>query len=365
MRNLIYIGACCSLALAACGIYRDPGDAYSYDTPVAAGQELEPIGGNRFTFSDGQDIVGQVQLVRAHYEDTFVDFARAYGLGFDDLVATNPDVDPWLPGEGTLIVLPTQYVLPLAPRRGIVLNLAAKRLFYYPPVADGEPRVVETFPIGIGRAGWATPTGATTIVSMARDPVWFVPQSVRDEHRAAGDPLPRRVPPGPDNPLGRYALGLGFPGYLIHGTNKPAGVGMRVSHGCIRLYPEDIEHIFGQVGIGTPVRIVNQPYLFGWRDSNLYLEAHAPLDEDNRQWLDQLLAMAQSSRGISGGTAPVIDAAQLNRIAGDRLGYPVPVGSDGSGPAARDVRLVTNILARDDASTPAGSAEPEGDIAVN
>jgi len=147
MRKSAVTATCCIFALTACSNYQDSGFDNTYAVSVPAGQELPPIGGNRFTFTEGQDIVGQVQVVRAHYEDTFVDFARAYGLGYDDLVAANPEVDPWLPGEGTLIVLPTQFVLPLAPRRGIVLNIASKRLFYYPQVADGELRVVETFPI--------------------------------------------------------------------------------------------------------------------------------------------------------------------------------------------------------------------------
>lgn len=357
MRNFLAVGICSLLLLSACSDYSEFGsvarldDEYdAYDAPIPAGPEHAPIGGNRFTFTDGQDVVGQVQVVTARYEDTFVDFARAYGLGYDDLVDANPDVDPWLPGEGISVVLPTRFILPLAPRQGIVLNIAAKRLFYYPPAIDGEPRVVETFPIGIGRSGWATPTGVTSIVSRARDPVWFVPKSVRAERLAAGDPLPRQVPPGPDNPLGRYALGLGFPGYLIHGTNKPAGVGMRVSHGCIRLYPEDIEHLFSQVRVGTPVRIVNQPYLFGWHDNRLYLEAHAPLDDDEREWRDRLLPMARSSLVESGSADPSIDEQRLYRIADDQRGIPVPVGrrDDAAGYALRDVRRVVNILAGND-----------------
>lgn len=347
-----FIAALVMASLGACGTF----DAVVFDDDIAgtvAGPELAPIGANRFTFVEGQDVVGQVQIVRARYADTFVDFARAYGLGYDDLVAANPGVDPWLPGEGTAIVLPTRYVLPLAPRHGIVLNVAAKRLFWYPPVADGEPRIVETFPVGIGRAGWSTPTGTTTVVSKARDPVWYVPQSVREEHRAAGDPLPRQVPPGPDNPLGRHVLGLGIAGYLIHGTNKPAGVGMRVSHGCVRLFPEDIEYVYERVPVGTPVRIVNQPMLFGRDGDEWYLEAHAPLAEDERPWADMLLPMARSSLVDSDSRGPALDAARLHRIAGDELGYPLPVHRRRVADAfdARHVRRVVNILPDD---APAG-----------
>ncbi|MFQ5634494.1 MAG: L,D-transpeptidase family protein, partial [Gammaproteobacteria bacterium] len=240
-------------------------------------EELPPIVGGRYELESRQEVIGELQVVHSDQEDTFVDIARAYGLGYDELIAANPTVDPWLPGADTPVVLPTRFILPRAPREGLVLNIAAKRLFYYPPAGEGQPQTVETYPIGIGRAGWATPTGATTVITKARDPIWYVPASVRREHREAGDPLPRQVPPGPDNPLGSRVLGLGIPGYLIHGTNKPAGVGMRVSHGCVRLFPENIEHLYDRVEIGTPVRIVNQPYLFGRDGDDLLFEAHAPL----------------------------------------------------------------------------------------
>ena len=365
MRSFAVMAACCMFALSGCSHNQGSGFDQSYDDPVTVSmdRELPPISGNRFTITQGQDVVGQVQIVRARYEDTFVDFARAYGLGYDELVAANPDVDPWLPGKGTLIVLPTQYVLPAAPRQGIVLNVASKRLFYYPPAVDGELPVVVTFPTGIGRTGWATPTGDTSVVARIPDPIWFPPQSVREEHLAAGDPLPRRVPPGPDNPLGRYAISLGIPGYLIHGTNKPAGVGMRVSHGCVRLYPEDIEYLFGKVSIGTPVRIVNQPYLFGWLDARLYFEAHAPLDEDDRVWSELLLPMSRSSKVESGSTFPDVNERRLHEIAGYERGFPVPVDRPGAGAdySARHVRLVMNILADGDSD----NAEPVRDSVVN
>ncbi len=353
--NANAIAAFVMLSLGACGHF-DGGAVDDGGLVPEQGPELAPLGANRFTFVAGQDVVGQVQVVRARYTDTFVDFARAYGLGYDDLVAANPGIDPWLPGAGTAIVLPTRYVLPLAPRRGIVLNVAAKRLFWYPPVADGEPQVVETFPVGIGRAGWSTPTGTTTVVSKARDPIWYVPRSVREEHRAAGDPLPRQVPPGPDNPLGRHVLSLGIAGYLIHGTNKPAGVGMRVSHGCVRLFPEDIAYVYDHVPVGTPVRIVNQPVLFGWDGDELYLEAHAPLDEDNRPWAEMLLPMARSSLVGTDDRRPALDDARLLRIAGDELGYPLRVQRRRVDDAfdARDVRYVVNILPGDAPAEPAG-----------
>ena len=195
-----------------------------------------------------------------------------------------PGVDPWLPGVGREVVVPTQFVLPAAPHEGVVVNVAAMRIFYYPPHKKGEPQIVYTHPIGIGRVGWKTPEGTTKIVSRQKDPVWVVPKSVRAEHLEDGEKLPGVVPAGPDNPLGQYAFRLGWPSYLIHGTNKPYGVGMRSSHGCMRLYPEDIAVFFDLIPIGTKVTIVNQPYLFGWRDGTLYLQAYAVMEDDSRDW---------------------------------------------------------------------------------
>lgn len=272
-------------ALSACAIFEPPSypDA---STAVEAARPMlrdpaEPQDKNRFELGyDGQSVVGEPQVVMVEGDNTLSDLAREYGLGYDEIIAANPDVDPWLPGIGTKVLLPTQYVLPPDPREGVVLNIASKRLFWFPPVTAGEPIVVYTFPIGIGRVGWETPLGETIVVAKAKDPNWYVPPSVRQEHAEMGDPLPAVVPPGPDNPLGGYVLKLDMPGYLIHGTNQPYGVGMRVSHGCIRLYPENIEYLFPKVATGTRVTIINEPYLIGERDGELFFEAHAPLEDD-------------------------------------------------------------------------------------
>ena len=227
-----------------------------------------------FELKEGQDVIGEPQVIEARYEDTFVSLARTHNVGFEALRRANPGVDAWLPGAGTPIVLPTQYVLPRAPRQGVVVNLPELRLYYFP---DGDGRRVITHPISIGRMDWGTPLGRTTVIGKARNPAWYPPQSIRDEHAARNEPLPAVVPPGPDNPLGAHKLQLERPGYLIHGTNKPSGVGMRVTHGCIRMFPEDIEALFEMVEPGTPVYIVNQPYKLGWGEEGLYLEAHLPL----------------------------------------------------------------------------------------
>ncbi|MGB5163954.1 MAG: L,D-transpeptidase family protein [Woeseiaceae bacterium] len=227
---------------------------------------------------EGFDVIGAVTTITARHEDTLVDIARRHGLGYQDIVRANPDVNPWVPGEGTEVVLPTRFVLPPGPRKGLVLNLAEYRMYYFPVPRDGEPALVMTYPISIGRMDWETPLGNTSVVAMARDPAWYPPQSVRDEHAADGDPLPRVVPAGPNNPLGTRAIRLGLPGYLIHGTNRPAGVGMRVSHGCIRMLPEDIEFLFELVGVKTPVRIINEPIKIGWEGDTLVMEAHPVLE---------------------------------------------------------------------------------------
>ena len=226
----------------------------------------------------GDDVVGAITVVTARYEDTLLDIARRHGLGYEDIVRANPDVDTWLPGEGTEVVLPTRFVLPPGSRRGIILNLAEYRLYYFPKPKDGERGVVMTYPISIGRMDWETPLGKTTIIQKVTNPAWYPPASIRAEHAADGNPLPRIVPAGPQNPLGKHAMRLGLPGYLIHGTNRPAGVGMRVTHGCVRMYPEDIGFLFGQVALNMPVRIINEPVKLGWDGDMLVMEAHRVLD---------------------------------------------------------------------------------------
>jgi len=230
----------------------------------------------------GSDVIGEMRTVETGQRDTLLDVARANGLGYEEITNANPGVDAWLPGAGTAVVLPKRRLLPQAPREGIVINLPEHRLYWFPPVTMGERPIVWTFPVSIGKMDWNTPLGTTRIVSKIKDPTWSPPPSVREEHARRGDLLPAIVPAGPDNPLGRFAMRLGIPGgaYLIHGTNRPAGVGMQVTHGCMRLYPEDIERLFDMVPINTPVQIVNQPYKWGWHDGELLIEVHPPLQED-------------------------------------------------------------------------------------
>jgi L,D-transpeptidase ErfK/SrfK len=229
---------------------------------------------------DGESVIGRIEYAIARHEDTLLDIGRRYSVGYEEMVAANPGVNAWVPGEGTRVLVPTRFVLPDTPREGLVVNLPEHRIYYYPRPRAGEPAEVVTYAISVGKMDWKTPLGLTRVVDKKVRPVWYPPESVRNEHEAEGRPLPKIVPAGPDNPLGEYAMRLGIPGgaYLIHGTNRPAGVGMQVTHGCIRMYPEDIEELFPKVAVNTPVRIVHQPYKMGWLADTLYLEIHTPLD---------------------------------------------------------------------------------------
>ena len=238
------------------------------------------VNATTFTLADeATRVVGHNLIVYSHKEDTLLDIARRFDIGYSEIVDANPNLDPWLPGTGKRVLVPNRFILPDVPHKGIVINLAEMRLYYYPKKGKGQRQKVITHPIGVGRKGWTTPLGKTRIIQKKKDPTWTPPASILAEHLEKGDPLPKVVPAGPDNPLGAYAMRLGMPGYLLHGTNRPFGVGMRVSHGCIRLFPEDIEHLFGIVAVNTPVEIVYQPYKSALDKGILYLEAH-PVQED-------------------------------------------------------------------------------------
>jgi L,D-transpeptidase ErfK/SrfK len=321
------------------------------EAPPAPPPLPTPTATHKAEIQEGSDIVGYVQRTVVGKEDTLPDIARRFDVGYEEMVTANPGVDPWLPGAGKEVVVPTQFVLPAAPREGVVVNVAAMRIFYYPPHKKGEPQIVYTHPIGIGRVGWKTPEGTTKIVSRQRDPVWVVPKSVHDEHAEDGEILPPVVPAGPDNPLGAYMFRLQWPSYLIHGTNKPYGVGMRSSHGCIRLYPEDIAVFFDMIPIGTKVTVVNQPYLFGWRDGTLYLQAYEVMEDDSRDWsknrkvlLAKLLNPKQRKKIADHDND--IDWQRVGDLAHSPRAVPVPVtgGLGGIDAVLSQSTLVANTL---------------------
>jgi L,D-transpeptidase ErfK/SrfK len=311
----------------------------------------KPTATHRFDIDANTEIVGYVQKTVVGKDDTLPDIARRFDVGYEELLLANPGVDPWLPGVGREVVVPTQFILPAAPHEGVVVNVAAMRIFYYPPHKKGEQQIVYTHPIGIGRVGWKTPEGTTKIISRTKDPVWVVPKSVRDEHAEDGEKLPAIVPAGPDNPLGQYMFRLSWPSYLIHGTNKPYGVGMRSSHGCMRLYPEDIAVFFDLIPIGTKVTVVNQPYLFGWLDGTLYLQPYAVMEDDSRDWgknRKRLLAHLLNPRvrkEISDQNND-IDWQRVGDLAHSPRAVPVPVtgGGDGIDAVVSQSLLVDNVL---------------------
>jgi L,D-transpeptidase ErfK/SrfK len=234
-----------------------------------------------FPLPEESNMVGEVYTVTATNEDTLLDIAQAHNVGYEEIRMANPDTSLWVPGEGTEVTIPGQFILPDEERTGIVINVAELRLYYYPEVGDGETPRVETYPIGIGRDAYNTPLGITETTMRLENPAWYPPESIRREAAERGDPAPAVVPPGADNPLGRYAILLDIPGYLIHGTNQPDGIGMRASRGCIRMHPDDIESVFWRVPVGTQVNIIDSPIKVGWDASSKgYVQAFTATDEN-------------------------------------------------------------------------------------
>ncbi|MGP8034418.1 MAG: L,D-transpeptidase family protein [Steroidobacteraceae bacterium] len=273
---------------------------------VAAALMALPAGASVLPLpADGSAVVGDDNTITTVYEDTLPDLAHRYSLGYYEIIRANPGVDVWLPGAGKSVVLPGRRILPTGPREGIVVNLPEHRLYYYPkPRNAHEQPVVITYPISVGKMDWRTPLGETRVIAKIRHPAWYPPESIRKEHAANDDPLPKVVPAGPDNPLGDFALRLaaGNGEYMIHGTNNPTAVGMSVTHGCIRMYPEDVAALFPLVSVGTRVWLVNEPVKVAWVDGKLLLEAHPPVDDEGQSVepdLDLLSKLLDQALGAS------------------------------------------------------------------
>lgn len=273
----------------------------------------------------GESVIGEVVALPGERRDTLSDIARRYNVGWDAIRQANPGVDAWMVDRDVAIILPTQYILPAAPREGIVLNLAEMRVYYYPPAKAGQPREVVTYPASIGRMDWRTPLGATKIVRKAENPVWNPPASIKREHAEKGDFLPDSVPAGDDNPLGRHALYLGHAGYLIHGTNRPYGIGMRVTHGCVRLYPEDVEALFKRVPVGTKVSMLDAPFKAGWKDNVLHVEAHPAFNEEAEPEAHKDISPVRQVvlDAVRGQPHSAIDWTEIELIARQATGVPV------------------------------------------
>ena len=287
-------------------------------------QLATPVAAAEFPLAADGKAIGAIAFYDTRPSDTLMDVARSYDLGFTQLMATNRGINPWMPPIGTRITLPNVYLLPNVPHEGIVIDLAAQRLYYFPPGKS----TVETYPIGIGVIGATTPVGTSRVTAKVANPTWYPPPSIRAERPE----LPQSIPPGPDNPLGAYALYLGWPAYRIHGTHKPDGVGRNVSHGCIRLYPEDIERLFHEVAVGTEVRVVNDDVRMAWIGDDLFVEAHPTKEQSDELDIEYRLTptappadLDMRVAAVAGDQIRRVDRSIVRRVAVERSGIPTRV----------------------------------------
>jgi len=280
-----------------------------------------------YSLAPGQDVVGEIQTTHSRYEDTFLILADKFDVAYQELIAANPGIDAWVPGANTQITIPSRYVLPSGPREGIVINLPELRIYYFSK--DGKQ--VYTYPIAIGTEETPTPLFSGHVTTKAANPTWYVPDSIYEKHMMAGTPIPHVVPAGEANPLGKYALHLTLAGYLIHGTNKPNSVGQRISNGCIRLYPKDIQELFSVVTPGAPVRIVNEPVKVGWDNGTLLLETHPPLSEDGMAEEDEMNTAIQEIKTATIGHPAQVELATVEKLIRARSGIPAAIGEGNDG----------------------------------
>lgn len=280
-------------------------------------------------------------------DETLLDVARRFNLGQMEIVRLNPDLDRWNVKKGSVVRLSNRHILPDSPREGITLNIAEYRMYYYLPTQDGMPPQVMTFAHGVGRQDWKTPLGKTSVARKVKDPSWHPPESIRREHAAMGDPLPEIVPPGPHNPLGQHALYLNLPGeYRIHGTDidKIYGIGMQITHGCVRMYPEDIEQLHNAVSVGTPVYIVKQPVKVGWLENMLYVEAHPDLEGEEMSYEQRYALTTQLIQKANNGIMPEVNQAQLEDALRKLTGDPVAIFERVELPPSENTVIDTQVV---------------------
>lgn len=300
-----------------------------FDTKVSAGKpyvvvaDRDPV--------QARSVIGSARFYQVQPKDTFLDIARYYDLGYNEIAEANPGLDPWIPPPGQIMLLPTEWVLPDTEYRGVVVNIPEMRLFYFHPVANGTI-MVTTFPVGLGRDDWRTPQGKFRIRGKTVNPRWVLPESIKEEHRRDGKPAPDFIAGGaPDNPLGKYRLELTLPLYGIHGTDIPWGVGMQVSHGCVRLYPEDIERLFPTVPVGTPGEFVYQPVKVGSREGRIYVEVHKDIYGQSPGPYREALRLIDKF-----GWRSRVDRDRLERAVMEQSGVAIDVTLDGEGDDLQD-----------------------------
>ena len=318
------------VAVALAGCVKEPVVPLPPPPPKVAAPTRPPSPGPQLVFelAPQQQVVGQTQLTHVQGDETLLDIGRRFHLGYEEMEWANRGIDVWVPGDGHEVVLPVAKILPDAPHSGLVANVAARRLFHFlPPDASGKQRVV-SYPIGIGREEYPTPVGTTHIIRKRAFPDWRVPASVRQAHALRGDPLPAVVPGGPDNPIGTHVLDLGWPTYVIHSTNKPYGTGLRVTHGCLQLYPEDITRLYDHTDVGAELTVVDQPILAGWQGDQLLLEVHKPLQEHamTPSAAEAVAAVAiRKALAAHGRGEDDIDWERVRAYVQLQAGYPLPI----------------------------------------
>lgn len=301
------------LACSLLSIVGGPAYATTYPLPENSGDTVV------MQYPDG------VALTQAEQDETLLDVARRFLFGQTEVVRINPDMDRWKIKKGEIVRLPNKRILPDTPHKGITLNISEYRMYVYPP---DQPGTVMSFAHGIGRQDWKTPLGLTKVSRKVKDPSWHPPESIRREHAAMGDPLPVVVPPGPHNPLGAYALYLALPGeYRIHGTDidKIYGIGMQITHGCVRMYPEDIEKLYNATPVGTPVYIVKQPIKVGWLDNMLYIEAHPDLEGEEMSQDERYAVALNLIQKANNNELPEFDQKILNEVLAKLDGEPMAI----------------------------------------
>ena len=326
MQNLFRISCGALAAVLALGL-AGAAQAREWNEDVF---QKKPTTGRPYLAVPGHDpdksstVIGSVRFYQVQAKDTFLDIARYYSLGYNELEEANPGVDPWIPPEGQTILLPTEWILPDTDYQGIVINIPEMRIYYFRPEAGSMP-VVMTYPVGLGRDDWKTPQGKFRITAKDANPRWVLPESIKIEHRKDGKPAPDFVEGGaPDNPLGLYRLRLSLPLYGIHGTDIPWGVGMQVSHGCVRLYPEEIEKLFPIVKVGTPGEFVYQPVKVGVRDGRVFIEV-------SKDIYDLLPGMHREAWRLIDkfGLRNRVDPERIKRAVLEQSGVPIDITNDG------------------------------------
>ncbi|BCL76335.1 hypothetical protein JHS3_20710 [Jeongeupia sp. HS-3] len=320
-------------------------------------------------------MVGEVRVVTPTPDNTLLDLMRHFDLGYTEITSANPGMSVWTPGPGARVVIPTRFILPPKPWEGIVVNIPQRRMFYFPPAKKGKAAEVITYPIGIAREGWSTPLGLSRVTGKFRDPGWFVPKTIRDEHRAEeGVEMPAYFPPGPDNPMGMLAMRTAWPGIFLHATNRPWGVGMRVSHGCMHLYPEDAAELFAQLKIGTPFRVINQPVLVGDAEGKTWMSSFDPVAEypgepTPAEWAERLLDQRTLDAALAGQP---FDPERKQRLLDAPTALPVALNDSSVDPGAvlsampaEAYDLPPYGAGANDASLPAPKQPPADEAAAN